>query len=59
LLSSNHDRHEHIGLGKIGKEGFRALCKHKAIAMLPFIMETPKENQNEDLKTVLNLVNTK
>jgi deoxyribonuclease IV len=58
-ISSNRDRHEHIGLGKIGKEGFRALCKHKSIATLPFIMETPKENQNEDLKAVLNLVNTK
>jgi deoxyribonuclease-4 len=53
------DRHEHIGLGKIGKEGFRALCKHKGIGMLPFIMETPKENQSQDLKTVLNLVHTK
>jgi deoxyribonuclease IV len=58
-ISSNRDRHEHIGLGKIGKEGFGALCKHKSIATLPFIMETPKENQNEDLKAVLNLVNTK
>jgi deoxyribonuclease IV len=58
-ISSHRDRHEHIGFGKIGKEGFRALCKHKAIAMLPFIMETPKENQIQDLKTVLNLVHTK
>jgi deoxyribonuclease IV len=58
-ISSNRDRHEHIGLGKIGKEGFRALFKHKSITTLPFIMETPKENQNEDLKAVLNLVNSK
>jgi deoxyribonuclease IV len=58
-ISSHRDRHEHIGLGKIGKDGFRALFKHKSIAILPFIMETPKENQIQDLKTVLNLVHTK
>jgi deoxyribonuclease-4 len=40
-LNSNRDRHEHIGLGKIGKEGFRALLKDKAVRKLPNIMETP------------------
>jgi deoxyribonuclease-4 len=37
-ISSNRDRHEQIGLGRIGEEGFfRALCRHKGIATLPFI----------------------
>ena len=40
-LNSNRDRHEHIGLGKIGKEGFRAQLKDKAVRKLPNIMETP------------------
>jgi deoxyribonuclease-4 len=38
-LNSNRDRHEHIGLGKIGKEGFRAQLKDKAVRKLPNIME--------------------
>src|SRR5919197_3937792 len=40
-LNSNRDRHEHIGLGKIGKEGFRALLNDKSVKRLPIIMETP------------------
>jgi len=40
---SHRDRHEHIGRGRIGREGFRRLVNHPALRDLPFILETPKE----------------
>lgn len=36
------DRHEHVGKGYIGMEGFKTLFKHEALRDLPFIMETPE-----------------
>jgi deoxyribonuclease IV len=39
-LNSKVDRHEHIGLGKIGNAGFGALLQHKSVRNLPMIMET-------------------
>ena len=33
-INFNRDRHEHIGIGKKGKEGFRVRLKHKAIIVL-------------------------
>ncbi len=41
-LGSRRDRHEHIGHGCIGPEGFAALVNHPALADLPLILETPK-----------------
>jgi len=55
-LGSNLDRHENLGRGKIGNEGLAALCTHKSISSIPFIMETPRENHEEDMKTVINLI---
>jgi deoxyribonuclease-4 len=43
-LGSNLDRHEHIGRGKLGREAFRLLVRHPALASLPFIIETPKHD---------------
>jgi deoxyribonuclease-4 len=43
-LGSHLDRHEHIGRGQLGKEAFRLLIHHPALAALPFILETPKED---------------
>ena len=58
-LNSNRDRHEHIGIGKIGKEGFRELLNHNAIRKIPFIMETPIDTRRDDpdnLRVVLSLL---
>lgn len=58
-LGSNLDRHEHVGLGNIGKSGLAAFLKHKAIAGLPIVMETPideKRKDPENLKAFLDLV---
>jgi deoxyribonuclease-4 len=41
-LGSRVDRHDHIGLGKIGKEGFIPIVRDSAFADIPKILETPK-----------------
>jgi deoxyribonuclease-4 len=43
-LGSHLDRHAHIGRGRLGRETFRLLVHHPALAALPFILETPKED---------------
>lgn len=47
-LKSGRDRHEHIGLGKIGEKGFRAFLTHSAIRSLPMILETPIDKRRDD-----------
>jgi deoxyribonuclease-4 len=41
-LGSRLDRHEHIGEGKIGLEGFANLVRDERLAAVPLILETPK-----------------
>jgi deoxyribonuclease-4 len=40
-LGSHVDRHQNIGEGLIGTDGFRAIVNHPKIRMLPGIIETP------------------
>lgn len=47
-LCSNLDRHEHIGLGNIGKAGLAAFIRHREIAKLPIVMETPIDERRDD-----------
>ncbi len=47
-LGSHIDRHEHIGQGRIGTEGFRVLTHHPVLRELPFILETPKKSPTDD-----------
>jgi deoxyribonuclease-4 len=47
-LNSCIDRHEHIGMGKIGEEGFRNILASR-LGTLPLIMETPKDNRRSDV----------
>ncbi|MDO4619498.1 MAG: deoxyribonuclease IV [Lachnospiraceae bacterium] len=42
-FASHKDRHEKIGLGSIGTEGFERIINHPALRGLPFILETPNE----------------
>jgi deoxyribonuclease-4 len=42
-LGSRVDRHEHIGLGTIGIDGFRPFIQDEAFAKVPKILETAKE----------------
>ena len=46
-LGSGLDRHEHVGLGAIGEEGFRILLHQPELAGLPFICETPEDNRRD------------
>ena len=46
-LGSRVDRHEHIGKGEIGLEGFRLLMNDPHFTHHPMVLETPKE---KDLK---------
>ncbi len=41
-LDSRRDRHESIGKGKIGLEGFAAIMQHPASTEIPLILETPQ-----------------
>lgn len=41
-IGSRIDRHEHIGDGHIGLEGFRHIVNDPRLAPLPMILETPK-----------------
>jgi deoxyribonuclease-4 len=43
-FGSRVDRHENIGKGKIGKEGFRLLMNDRRFAKVPMYLETPKED---------------
>jgi deoxyribonuclease-4 len=46
-LGSRVDRHEHIGKGRIGLNGFRLLLNDPGFRDLPMVLETPK---GKDLK---------
>ncbi|MBP7088414.1 MAG: deoxyribonuclease IV [Candidatus Omnitrophica bacterium] len=48
-LGSLKDRHFAIGEGKIGKKGFSLILNHPHLRDLPFILETPKEEDNSDI----------
>lgn len=47
-LGSRVDRHEHIGRGAIGLEGFRHFISDVRFAGVPFILETEKGDDPED-----------
>jgi deoxyribonuclease-4 len=51
-LGSKKDRHFHIGEGRIGKRGFYFLLHHPLLKNLPFILETPKKTDTDDLKNL-------
>jgi deoxyribonuclease-4 len=47
-LGSRIDHHEHIGLGKIGQDGFRHILASQLIKK-PLIMETPLDDKRSDI----------
>lgn len=48
-LGSKRDRHEHLGKGKIGLAGFKALVRDKRLKHVNFVLETPKDTPQDDL----------
>lgn len=47
-LGSRVDRHDHIGVGKIGLDGFRPIVRDKRWRGVPKILETAKGKREED-----------
>jgi deoxyribonuclease-4 len=47
-LGGHLDRHEHIGMGSIGVEGFRTILHHPVLRKLPLICETPVDERRDD-----------
>jgi deoxyribonuclease-4 len=47
-FASRKDRHEHIGKGEIGEEGFRNLMRDPRFADIPKTLETPKKEDLQD-----------
>ncbi len=54
-LGGGRDRHEHIGKGNIGEEGFRIILNHKIIKKLPIILETPNKENYGDKENFLKV----
>lgn len=54
-LAEKKDRHEHIGKGKIGIDGFESIVCNKHLTDLDMIVETPPEGVEIDIKTLKKL----
>ena len=55
-FDSHVDRHWHIGKGKIGMEGFKAIINHPKLKKIDMILETPDATKDKmNLKTVRGL----
>ena len=54
-LGSHMDRHEHIGHGYIGEEGFRRILTHPKLRNKAFILETPHEAEGDDVRNIETL----
>lgn len=54
-LGSRIDRHEHIGLGKIGEDGFKAILRSE-LGQVPLIMETPVDDRRSDVENLLKVL---
>lgn len=50
--NSKVDRHEHIGQGRIGKEGLKRFVNHPALKSIPLILETPKKSEDDDIRNL-------
>ena len=61
-MGSGIDRHEHIGLGKIGKRGLKRFIQYLSFKNIPLILETPKKRESDDvrnLKIVRKMIESK
>jgi len=61
-LGSRVDRHEHIGQGEIGVDGFRFLLNDARFTRIPKVIETPKtietESDRRNLRLLRSLIGT-
>ena len=54
-MGSGVDRHEHIGKGFIGNDGFRNLISDKRIRNIPMVLETPKKAEDDDKNNLIKV----
>lgn len=54
-LGKHLDRHQHIGMGHIGLDGFKNLVNNKTLNKLDWILETPKDEPKDDPKNIATL----
>ena len=54
-LGSRLDRHQNIGQGYIGEDGFRRILKHPKLRSKAFILETPVDEPGDDVKNLETL----
>lgn len=54
-LGEKKDRHEHIGEGKIGTAGFKAILNHALLKELDMIVEIPPEEVEKDIELLKSL----
>jgi deoxyribonuclease-4 len=52
VLGSHMDRHEHIGQGYIGLDGFRRILTHPKLRQKAFILETPVDQEGDDRRNL-------
>ncbi len=57
-LGERKDRHEHIGKGKIGIEGFKNIVECKELKNINMIVETSPSKVGEDIKILKSLRNS-
>jgi deoxyribonuclease-4 len=59
-VGSGLDRHEHIGRGTIGREGFRTIINHPRLRRVPMVLETPQDEgwDKKNLKLLRRLRKT-
>lgn len=58
-INEKKDRHQHIGLGSIGKEGLMEVLKNKHVQNIPIIMETPNDGiqgDKENMKVISKFI---
>lgn len=51
-LGGRLDRHANIGAGQIGEAGFRGIMTAPALRAKPFILETPVDEEGDDVRNV-------
>ena len=54
-LGSKSDRHEHIGMGKIGERGFKNILKSR-LRQPPLILETPVDERRNDVENLRKVI---
>ena len=54
-LGSRLDRHQNVGQGYIGEDGFRRILNHPKLRAKAFILETPVDEPGDDVRNMETL----